>query len=125
MDLATAGLIVDECEKLAATDCGQSQVRSAIALLGRLVAFLEGKVDHAARLKMIPALRVKGQLLLKFGNTATAVEHLDRALTLFARWGEDDKEAVKLVALLEEHSPQFRQGLEGLAHTGGLVASGS
>jgi hypothetical protein len=124
MDLATAGLIVDETERVSAADCGESEIRDALGRLDRLVTFLEGKVDRPARQKMIPALRVKAQLLLKLGDTATAVEHLEQALTLYARCGEDDPEAVKLVALLETHSAKFRQELAGLANSSGLVPSG-
>jgi hypothetical protein len=93
--------------------------------LDGLVTFLEGKVDKPARLKMIPALRIKGQLLLKLGNTHEAVTHLNQALELTACHGTDAEEAAILLDLLAEHSPEFRKGLEEVARIGGAIPSGS
>src|SRR4030095_6987974 len=123
MDLAMAGCIVDDVERLAASDCGEPALREEVARLDRLIEFLEGKVANAARVKMISALRVKGELLLKLGDRAAAVTHLNQSLELYARYGEDEPEAARLIALLNEHSPDLRAGLDGLAAARGAVPS--
>jgi len=124
MDLAMAGCIVDDVERLAASDCGQPALREEVCRLDRLIAFLEGKVDVGARRRMIPALRVRGQVLLKLGDSMAAVADLNEALKLCAHCGDDQAEADKIMALLNEHSPEFRAGMQGLAAAGGGVPSG-
>jgi len=124
MDLAMAACIVEDVERLAETDCGEPALREEVARLDRLVEFLEGKVDVGARRRMISALRMKGQLLIKVGDWQAGVVHLNQALEMYARCGEDEAEAAKIVALLNEHSPEFRAGMQGLAAVGGAIPSG-
>lgn len=124
-DFATAQQILDETEALAGRQCSPTEISEALARLDGLIAFLEGKVDEPAKLKLIPALRIKAQFLLKLGNGEEAVSHLNQALELTSRHGTDAEETAILLDLLSEHSPEFRRGLEDLARIGGAIPCGS
>lgn len=125
VDLATAQQIVDETGALCGRQCGLTEISEALARLDGLIASLEGKVDQPSKLKLVPALRIKAQLLLKLGNAQEAVSHLNQALELTSRHGTDAEETAILLDLLSEHSPEFRRGLEDLVRIGGAIPCGS
>lgn len=123
-DLATAALILEEAEALLDADTGPAQLMSAVERIDGLITFLEGKVDHPAKPKMISALRVKAQLQLKLGNQTEAVSNLYQALALLPKHGENEAEAETIFDLLYEHSPEFRGELDGCANIGAAIPRG-
>ncbi len=78
-DRATADFIVEGCAERLERPVDVDADKGAIAKLDRLIHSLEGYVDRGARICMIGALRVRGELSSKLGDFAEAVKALEEA----------------------------------------------
>jgi len=101
-DRATAGLIVEGCAERLERPVDTSADGQAVAKLGRLIHSLEQYVDRAARLVMISALRVKGELEIKLGDFAGARTSLAEAQGMAARDSSDEPHKARIAAKLAE-----------------------
>ena len=99
-DRATANFIVDRCAERLERPVDNDLDRQFIAKLDRLIHSLESYVDRGARICMISALRVKGELGIKIGDFSEAVTALDQAQKMAERDSSDTAHKARIASKL-------------------------
>lgn len=101
-DRATAEYIIETCAERLERPLDATADLAAASKLDKLISVLEGYVDRAARLTLISALRVRGEIALKLGEFAAARDFLTEARGMADRDSSDTAHKERIAARLAD-----------------------